>query len=176
MDADTREIVAVELTPDDVGDVSEIPHLLDQIDADVASMTAGGAYDGEAVYDAVAERHPGATVIIPPRATAVASGAAAGQERKMQPVDSIMHQRELRSLPKPTRRIRADRTLSCSPFQAADTEIPCSCWSCSAGRRLGMGGGTIMNTTVDHALMRGLVSAGPVMRRGAASCLATSVG
>ena len=79
MDADTHEIVAVELTPDDVGDVSEIPHLLDQIDADVASMTADGAYDGEAVYDAVAERHPGAAVIIPPRATAVASGATTTQ-------------------------------------------------------------------------------------------------
>ena len=79
MDADTHEIVAVELTPDDVGDVSEIPHLLDQIDADVASMTADGAYDGEAVYAAVAERHPGAAVIIPPRATAVASGATTTQ-------------------------------------------------------------------------------------------------
>jgi hypothetical protein len=58
MDADTYEIVAVELAPDDVGDVFEIPHLHDQIDAEVASITAGGAYDGEAVYDAVAERHP----------------------------------------------------------------------------------------------------------------------
>jgi hypothetical protein len=54
MDADTHEIVAVELTPDDVGDVSEVSHLLDQIDGDVASMTADGAYDGETVYDAVA--------------------------------------------------------------------------------------------------------------------------
>jgi transposase len=81
MDADTHEIVAVELTPDDVGDVSEIPHLLDQIDADVASMTADGAYDGEAVYDAVAERHPEASVIIPPRATAVANGATTTTQR-----------------------------------------------------------------------------------------------
>jgi transposase len=71
VDAGTHEIVAVELTPDDVGDVSELPGLLDQIDAEVASLTADGAYDGEAVYDAVADRHPGAEVIIPPRATAV---------------------------------------------------------------------------------------------------------
>jgi hypothetical protein len=34
-------------------------------------MTADGACDGEAVYDAVAERHPEAVEIIPPRATAV---------------------------------------------------------------------------------------------------------
>jgi transposase len=73
VDADTHEIVASELTPDDVGDVSELPELLDQIDADIASLPADGAYDGEAVYDAVAERHPEASVIIPPRATAIPS-------------------------------------------------------------------------------------------------------
>ena len=74
MDAGTHEIVAVELTPDDVGDISEIPHLLAQIDADIASMTADGAYDAEAVYDTVAERHPGAAVVIPPRVTPVTDG------------------------------------------------------------------------------------------------------
>jgi hypothetical protein len=71
IDAGTHKIVASELTADDVGDVSEMPALLDQIDAEVASMTADGAYDGETVYDAVAERYPEAAVIIPPRATAV---------------------------------------------------------------------------------------------------------
>jgi hypothetical protein len=79
VDGDTHEIVAVELTSDDVGDVSEMPDLLDQIDADIASMTTDGAYDGEAVYDAVAERYPEATVIIPPRATAVADETTATQ-------------------------------------------------------------------------------------------------
>jgi DDE family transposase len=39
----THEIVASELMPDEVGDVSEMPGLLDQIDAEVASMTADGA-------------------------------------------------------------------------------------------------------------------------------------
>jgi hypothetical protein len=58
IDAVTHEIVASELTPDDVGDVSEMTALLDQIDAEIVSMTADGAYDGEAVYDAVAKRHP----------------------------------------------------------------------------------------------------------------------
>ena len=48
-----------------------MPALLDQIDAEVTSMTADGAYDGEAVYDAVAQRHPEAAVIVPPRAKAV---------------------------------------------------------------------------------------------------------
>jgi hypothetical protein len=66
LDAVTQEIVAAELTPDDVGDVSALPELLDQIDCDVASMTADGAYDGEAAYSAVADRHPAAAVVIPP--------------------------------------------------------------------------------------------------------------
>jgi len=73
LDTITHEIVAVALPPDDVGDVSEIPGLLDQIDATVASLSADGAYDGEVVYDAAAERHPEAAVIIPPRSTAVPS-------------------------------------------------------------------------------------------------------
>src|SRR5271167_4407274 len=79
IDAVTHEIVASELTPDEVGDVSEMPALLDQIDTEIVSMTADGAYDGEAVYDAVAERHPGAAVIIPPRAPAIANEAATSQ-------------------------------------------------------------------------------------------------
>jgi hypothetical protein len=73
LDVDTQETVAAELTPDDVGDVSVLPELLDQIDADVASMTADGAFDGEGVYNAVVERYPAAAVLIPPRATAIPS-------------------------------------------------------------------------------------------------------
>jgi hypothetical protein len=63
VDADTHEIIAVELMPDDVGDIAELPGLLDQIDVDVASMTADGAYDGQVVYNAVAERHPWITAV-----------------------------------------------------------------------------------------------------------------
>jgi len=59
--------------------VSALPDLLEQIDDDVSSMTADGAYDGQAVYDAVAERHPKAAVIVPPRTTSVASEATATQ-------------------------------------------------------------------------------------------------
>ena len=79
LDAATQEIAAAELTPDDVGDVSVLPELLDQFDGDVASMTADGAYDGEAAYSAVADRHPAAAVVIPPRATAVPSHATTTQ-------------------------------------------------------------------------------------------------
>ena len=82
VDADTHEIVAVELTPDDVGDISVIPDLLEQIDADVVSMTADGAYDGQVVYDAVTERHPKAAVIVPPRVTAVSGETTTTQRDK----------------------------------------------------------------------------------------------
>ena len=54
----------------------------DQIDVDVASVTADGAYDGQVVYDVVAERHPQAAVIIPPRPTAVAGETTATQRDK----------------------------------------------------------------------------------------------
>src|SRR5580693_3469144 len=87
VNADTHEIVAVELTSDDVGDVSEMPDLLDQIDADVASMTADGAYDGKAVYDAMAGRHPSAMVIIPPRVTSVANETIAQRDRHLALID-----------------------------------------------------------------------------------------
>ena len=79
VDADRHEIVASELTPDDVGDVSETPEPLDQTEADVASLTADGACDGAAVCAAVAERHPGASVTIPPRTTAIPSETATTQ-------------------------------------------------------------------------------------------------
>ena len=42
----------------------------------MASFTGDGAYDQESVYDDVAERHPGAAVVVPPRATAVRSDTA----------------------------------------------------------------------------------------------------
>ena len=51
----------------------KLPGLLDQVDAEIASVTADGAYDGEVVYDAMADRHPDAGVIIPPRATFAAT-------------------------------------------------------------------------------------------------------
>ena len=54
------------VTPDDVGDVSALPDLMDQIEAPVGSVTADGAYDGDAIYDEVLQRHRAARVIIPP--------------------------------------------------------------------------------------------------------------
>ena len=73
IDANSHDVVAVELTSDEVGDVTAVPDLLDQIDGSVASVTGDGAYDADVVYDEITHRHPEADVIIPPRSTAVMS-------------------------------------------------------------------------------------------------------
>jgi Transposase DDE domain len=76
MDANTGEIVATALTTNDTDDASQIGPLLDQVEKPLASLTADGAYDQDSVYAAVADHHPDAAVIVPPRATAVLSATA----------------------------------------------------------------------------------------------------
>jgi len=46
------------------------------VDGPVASFTADGAYDQDGVYREVAARHPGASIIVPPRSSAVPSDTA----------------------------------------------------------------------------------------------------
>ena len=76
VDANTGQIVAAELTTNDVDDGSQVGPLLDQVDGPVASFTGDGAYDQEGVYSGVAARHPEAAVIVPPRSSAVPSATA----------------------------------------------------------------------------------------------------
>jgi hypothetical protein len=76
VDAASGEIVAVAVTRKDVDDAAMAGALLDQIADPIASFTADGAYDQVQVTQAVAERHPDPTVIVPPRAGAVASASA----------------------------------------------------------------------------------------------------
>jgi len=76
VDAETGRIVASTLTRKEVDDASQAGPLLDQVAGAVASFTADGGYDQDRVYDSVAERHPEAAVIVPPRATAVPSEMA----------------------------------------------------------------------------------------------------
>jgi hypothetical protein len=73
VDASTGQILASELTPHDVDDGSQVEPLLDQITDPLASLTGDGAYDQAGIYSTVAERHPEADVIVPPRSTAVLS-------------------------------------------------------------------------------------------------------
>jgi len=76
VDADTGQIVAAALTGREADDGAQVGPLLDQVPGPVASVTGDGAYDQDGVYASVAERHPGARVIVPPRSTAVPSAAA----------------------------------------------------------------------------------------------------
>ena len=76
MDADTGQIVAAALTTKEIDDGSQVGPLLDQVAASIVSFTADGAYDQEGVSTAIAERHPEAVVIVPPRSTAVPSSRA----------------------------------------------------------------------------------------------------
>ena len=77
IDPDTGEVLASALTTTEEGDASLVRPLLDQIAAPIAAVLADGAYDGDPVYRAVADRAPAAAVIIPPRATAVVSEVSA---------------------------------------------------------------------------------------------------
>jgi hypothetical protein len=76
MDASTGQIVASALTSHDADDGAHVGPLLDQVAGPVASFTGDVAYDQDRVYAGVAQRHPAAAVIVPPRSTAVPSKTA----------------------------------------------------------------------------------------------------
>jgi hypothetical protein len=76
VDAETGRIMAATLTDRDVDDAAQVGPLLDQVEDPVASVTGDGAYDQGSVYAAMAERHPEAEVVVPPRSSAVPSGTA----------------------------------------------------------------------------------------------------
>jgi hypothetical protein len=76
VDADTGQIAAAALITSDADDASQVRALLEEVDGPVASFTADDAYDQEGVYREVAARHPEASVIVPPRSSAVPSDTA----------------------------------------------------------------------------------------------------
>src|SRR3982750_4100237 len=77
VDADTGRILASALTGHDADDGAQVDLLLGQVEGPVASLTGDGAYDRAGVYASVAERHPEAAVVVPPRRGAVPSEMAA---------------------------------------------------------------------------------------------------
>jgi transposase len=74
-DAAIGVIAAATLTEDDRGDSSQVSPLLAMVEAEIASVTVDGAYDGAPTYEAVAAITGDIAVIIPPRASAVVSPA-----------------------------------------------------------------------------------------------------
>ena len=89
VDAGTGRIEAVELTGHETDDGSRVGPLLDQVTGPVASLTGDGAYDREDVYGAVAERHPEAAVVVPPRRDAVPSAAQTAPTQRDRHLRSI---------------------------------------------------------------------------------------
>lgn len=67
-------IVASKLTESGVGDSSQVPDLLGQVDDDLGRFTADGAYDTKSVYDAIAAHQDAPVeIVIPPRKGAALS-------------------------------------------------------------------------------------------------------
>src|SRR4051794_29285374 len=81
VDAASNTIVAATLTTNAEGDASQVGPLLEQTTGAIAAVMADGAYDGEPSYGKVADRDPAATVVIPPRITAVVGSAAEPTQR-----------------------------------------------------------------------------------------------
>ena len=71
VDAETQDVIAVELTSNSVGDSEVFPDLLEQIDPEtqIETVSADGAYDTDECHNAITARE--ATAIIPPREGAV---------------------------------------------------------------------------------------------------------
>ena len=78
VDAETGEIVASVLTSKEAGDAGQVPVLLEQVEGEIASVMADGAYDVEPVYQAIEARQPQAppSIVGPPRRSAVPSAHA----------------------------------------------------------------------------------------------------
>jgi hypothetical protein len=76
VNADTGQIVAAVVTGCEADDGAQVGPLLDQVTGAVASVTGDGAYDQDGMYTSVAQRHPAAAIIVPPRSTAVPSQMA----------------------------------------------------------------------------------------------------
>lgn len=65
VDANTHDIVATVLTDNGVGDCEVLPELLDQIEGELDSVAADGAYDTKEDYEAIRKKK--AKALIPPR-------------------------------------------------------------------------------------------------------------
>jgi Transposase DDE domain len=78
IDAGSGEIVANTLTDNGADDVGEVRGLLEHVEGEITSFIADGAYDGEPVFQAVADKQhdPPPDVVIPPRVSAVLSTGA----------------------------------------------------------------------------------------------------
>lgn len=88
VDRETGDVLAAELTASQARDAARVPALLSQVESELASFCADGAYDKEPVHEAVQAHSPDrrTRVIIPPQKGALLSPetATAMQDRNRQ--------------------------------------------------------------------------------------------
>ena len=89
VDADTGEIVASDLTTRRTHDCARVPALLAQIDAPVASVSADGAYDKNAVYEAAYTRGASRVLIPPGRNAKLRSNPSTALKERNRNIRSI---------------------------------------------------------------------------------------
>jgi hypothetical protein len=72
---ENHQVLACELTTPEVGDPTAVTDLLDQIESPFEAFIGDGAYDTDAVSQAVLAKQCSAKIIVPPHKTAVLSSA-----------------------------------------------------------------------------------------------------
>ena len=107
VDADNGMIVARTLTDQDTDDPSQVAPLLDQIDGEIAKVTADGGYDGAPTYAMITARDADIEVVIPPRSTAVLSGETGPLAQRDTTSLGELAARFCRPAPYQRRRVRA---------------------------------------------------------------------
>ena len=94
VDLTDNEIVAMELTTEEVGDTTALPDLLNQVDGDIGQFLADGAYDGAPTYQLMADRSQSCVIqtVIPPPKNAILSAQAetspTERDRHIQDIES----------------------------------------------------------------------------------------
>ena len=84
-------IIAQDLTDGNTDDARTALDLIDEVDGDMASLTADAAYDTIAIYDAAAAR--GARAIVPPRMSATRSNRSNPRDRTVRRIRKVGRRR-----------------------------------------------------------------------------------
>jgi hypothetical protein len=86
VDETSKDIIGIEVTTTAWGDSEILPGLLDQVEGEIAQVSADGAYDSHGCHAAIAERDARAT--IPPRDGAVAWGDDPPRDAILQEIEA----------------------------------------------------------------------------------------
>ena len=89
VDADTGMIVAQVLTDQHTDDPSQMGSLLAQVDKEICTVIADGAYDGAPTYQTIAQYGDDIEVVIPPRKTAVPGAEPGSPNQRDHHLDMI---------------------------------------------------------------------------------------